>query len=440
MKKTSPLKYLIIPAVIIAVVFIFNGCKKNPINDESVNGLPITQQELIQMDNSINSFYDLKKNLVLHFNNRTNIQGEDIFYSDEVMRGVRYEFLMFAQMGIVKEISQDVKILNNEVSAGLNGNIIVPATVGVRAVTITETGERSESAYSEKLFFSFLEKDGQWKITKIEELDAQYGMDTKYGNDVVFPYALTLSQLQENAQTSDNSRILLEQRKIFEDFFGEKINEDNLSGQLRAFNEKNNLISNSNEQRNDGSGSSVQSQPLLNKSAMLNYVFHWSAYTPTNLNSTAPYNNAQYKPNVGYDCANFASQCLIAGGWQYANTSSQYYVANAWWYKNNGTPTNTADDYSSNAWAGADALCTYVVVNNHYANFVPSPQAHASSNAIGLADLCWHPDWGTKTHVLIVTWMHWASGYNTIELTAHTDNRVNWLPPTTYAITFGHFP
>lgn len=57
------------------------------------------------------------------------------------------------------------------------------------------------------------------------------------------------------------------------------------------------------------------------------------------------------------DCANFVSQCLLAGG-----APMDFNLKRPWWYKTNGT-SNVKDDTWSISWAVAHSLYYYLKVN-----------------------------------------------------------------------------
>ena len=56
--------------VLFFLLFIVSGCKNDFINTRNLNDSSLSQQELSEIDNTINSFYNLKKDYALEFNNR----------------------------------------------------------------------------------------------------------------------------------------------------------------------------------------------------------------------------------------------------------------------------------------------------------------------------------------------------------------------------------
>lgn len=414
-----------ITSVILITISILWSCKKTEDSKFPTNQ-QITQQQLEEIDNSINTIFELKKNLALNFSVRDTISMGDVYYSDEVKDAVRYEFLMLSEMGAVKEFSHDVQILNDEIMVRPNNNVMIPAIEKVGSYSIDPTSnEKVESSYSSKMFFSFAEKDEQWELAGIEQLTPEYSMDTKYSEDKVFPFIITASDMEQKAKTSDYFKILYEKRKIIEQYFDYKIDEGILEKQLQNLYESNNLIPSSSDQ---------PKQSSLNKTTAVNYAKAW---TDNNGSSTTHYNPA-YKYTYGHDCANFVSQCLKAGGWQYASPYKNYASLTVWWYNNHNTNT-TSDDSWSNTWGSANDLCNYICVYNNYATFKTSAQMFAG--AVGLADPFWTPAAGIKTHVMIVTYVsHTPQNVYTIKYSAHTNNALNaTLSPNWQDITSGHF-
>ena len=154
--------------VALLLLLIVAGCKNDFINDENLNDLPLSPQEISEIDRTINSFYELKKVYALQFNNREEIRIADVYYSDEVKQAVRYKLLFLAEMGMIKEYAHDVQILHNEVLVLPNGNLIVPGLEKVASTTIPPgSADRIESGYTDKLFFRFAKTDDQWKIIGI---------------------------------------------------------------------------------------------------------------------------------------------------------------------------------------------------------------------------------------------------------------------------------
>jgi hypothetical protein len=418
---------------LVVMLLFFTACNKKNLGESpnSTAGIPIAKQQQSSIDSLINSIYELKKDLALQFNNREKIVVNDIFYSDEVKKAVLYKFLTLAEMGIIKQYSHDVKILNNEGFISTTGNVVIPGLEKVQSVSIAPNGnEKIESAYTDKLFFSFAKKDGQWKLTGIEILLPNYGTDTKYSGDVVVNYVLTASDMELQSKISEDLRVLYEERKIFEKFFDKKIDEKNLGNQLYILYETYNLIP-----KPDQEG--LQRQGNLNKNNVANYASQWTDNTGSTT-STVSYNNAMYKAYNPNDCANYASQSLRTGGWQ---NETPYTNWNLWWYNNKNTST-TIDDSGSNIWVGADALFHYIVPT--YASSKSISQAHAGG--VAKADLLWLANSSTaaKYHVMVVTNTSWLSpsNYTNIYLSAHTSNRKNYNVQnigSSINQIFGHF-
>jgi len=141
---------------------------------------------------------------------------------------------------------------------------------------------------------------------------------------------------------------------------------------------------------------------VYNRTAAYNYAEdHWSNY------------NNWYKdfcqPGLGGDCANFASQVVLAGGYP-KQWSSSY----QWWYNHNGTQNPGNDTWSTswiNVWSQKLAL------DYHYGYFTGS----ASNLKVGdLVYMDWTGD-GTWDHVTIVVVAD-PSGGNPL-LDAHCNDR-----------------
>jgi len=299
-------------SVLFIVVFflslIVSGCKYDVINDVNLNDFPLSSQELSEIDRTINSFYGLKKDYALQFNNREEIRIADVYYSDEVKQAVRYKLLFLAEMGMIKEYSHDVQILHNEISVLPNGHLIVPGLEKVTSTTIPpEAMDRIESAYTDKLFFRFAKTNDQWKIIGIEILGLSYGIETKYDTNAVSDYILTDSAIERMAQTSKEGLICDEERKFFKQLFDKKISETALGEQLRSLYEKNDLLPDP---------LMLKAQGILNRANAVAYALKWTDDTGSSTITTS-YNNLVYKSYPQKDCANFCSQCLKAGAWSY---------------------------------------------------------------------------------------------------------------------------
>lgn len=407
-------------------IFIINGCRKedaeNEINEDEI----ITTQQFSEIESSIKDIYELKKEFALQFENRDNVFVNDIFYSAEIKDAVIFQLLSLAEMGMIKEYSHSVQILKNEFFKRSNGEVVIPGLETVTSVTIPPNSDNKiVSDYTDKIFFSFVEKDGRWKLKGIEMLSPNYEIDTKYSKEVVFNYAETSRELMEKVIKDNGYKISYEKRRMFEQFFEKGINEKVLGMKLLELYKNNNLLP---------SEVKLKSQGILNKKAAVAYALKYSDASGS-MNTTSSYNKA-YKSYAPTDCADFASQCLFAGGWR---NESPYTNLNLWWYNNRGT-TKTSDDTASNIWVGANALYKYVVPSK--ASLKSVSQALAGS--VDIADLIWIPKTGTKNHVMIVTnvgGMCLSNGtYITyIYYSAHTSNRRNCNLGSYTDIVFGHF-
>ena len=177
----------------------------------------------------------------------------------------------------------------------------------------------------------------------------------------------------------------------------------------------------------------------LNRSTAVSYATRYTDNTGGS--STSSYNNSAYKVfAVGNDCANFVSQCLKYGGWQYVSPYTSVSSYSVWWYNNHNTTSTSYDDCSL-TWDNADALWDYVCEVNHYAAYTTSLQVYAGT--VGLADLIWTPKLGIKDHVMMVTSIsHPTSSTTSIRYSSHTNNRLNYTR-TSYAASthaiFGPF-
>lgn len=419
--------------VILMTISIFLGCTKDQSVKSSVP-LSLTRQDLSSINNTINSLYEYKKNLILNFENREKISVQDVFSTAEIKNAVRYKFLDFAEFGSVKGYSNEVKVLNDEIIFLQNGEVIVPSIERVQSYVITpDTKERVNSGYTDKFFFKFNLKDGKWELENIQILNEEYDLTTtKYDEDKVHDYITTDTQMLLNSKESEEDRIQYEIRKINEAFFDKKIDVNTFDAKLHNLYEQNNLLPNQSLQS--------RTQSSLNKANAVTYATTWT--DSTGGSGTSKYNNKIYKVfSVGNDCANFASQCLIAGGWKYESPYTNYSNhTKAWWYNNQKTD-KTSDDACSETWASAEYLCQYICVNNKYAAFTTATQVYAGT--VGLADLMWQPATGTKNHVMIVTNIYHPTKSTTkVKYSAHSNNRLN-KPWESYdknaPVTFGHF-
>ena len=92
-------------------------------------------------------------------------------------------------------------------------------------------------------------------------------------------------------------------------------------------------------------------QNFYSRAAAVNYAVKYA------LKPNPAYRYFQLNQNVGGDCANFISQCLLAGGAPMIHNSS-----NPWWYNNKST-SNTNDDSWSVSWAVAHSLYWFLRIN-----------------------------------------------------------------------------
>ena len=416
--------------VLFFLLFIVSSCKSDFINTGNLNDSSLSQKVITEIDNTINSFYNLKKDYALEFNNRGNIKIADVYYSDEVKKAARYKLLFLAEMGMIKEYSHDVKILHNEILVLPNGNLIVSGLEKVISTTIPPGSEdRIESAYTDKLFFRFAKTNDQWKIIGIEILGLSYSIETKYNTSSVSDYIIADSAMEQLSKSSKEGEIFYEERKFFEQLFDNKIGESALGEQLHSLYKKNDLLPDP---------LMLKAQSTLNKANAVSYALKWTDDTG-NSTTTSSYNNTVYKSYPQKDCANYCSQCLKAGGWSYESPYKNSASTSVWWYNNMNTTTKTTDDYASNTWVGANALFSYVVPSK--ATSTSMVLAHAGT--IALADLLWIPKIGAKTHVMITTSVAGSSipgggSYYHIYISGHTNNRKNYNIDTMTDAVFGH--
>ena len=413
------------------LLLIFSGCKDDFINSGYQNGLSLSHQDFSEIDTTISSFYKLKMDYALQFNERGDIQIADIYCSDEFKLAVRYKLLFLAEMGMIKEYSHDVQILHDEVLVLPDGNLIIPGLEKVISTTIPPgSPDRIESAYTDKLFFHFAKTNGQWKIAGIEILGLSYGVETKYNTYTVSDYIITDSAMEQLSKTSKEGLVFYQERKVFEQLFDKKISESELGEQLHTLYKKYDILP---------EPTLLKAQGTLNRTNAVSYALKWTDDTGSSTITTS-YNNTVYKSYPQKDCANFCSQCLKAGGWSYESPYTNSGSTSVWWYNNMNTTTKTTDDYASNTWVGANALFGYVVPSK--ATSTSIVQAHAGT--IGLADLLWIPKTGSKTHVMITTSIAGSSipgggSYYHIYISGHTNNRKNYNIDTMTDAVFGHF-
>jgi hypothetical protein len=407
-------------AITLLGLLIINGCSK----DDSINDLnqiePLNGQQP-EIESLIKDFYELKKEFALQFENRDKISVGDIFYSDEVKDAVIYQLLSLAEMGMINEYNQNVKILTDEIINSEN-EIIIPGLEEVKCLSIPPNNENAiESEYTDKLFFHFVKINGNWKLKGIEALLPFYEVTKMYNKDVVYPFIIPASEVNFKSKSLDEIEISKKESEIFQQFFKKEIDKSLLSAKLQLLYADYGLLPEE---------SSMKSQVVLDKSGAVKYAQKYAE----------SYNPVYRVFDIKKDCANFVSQSLfVGGGWQfekpYKNGTTSYSV---WWY-NNCKTTKLTDDYCSDTWNGADALCNYVCVYNNYATFTENNKARAGT--VAPADLVWQPAWGRKTHVMIVTSVTSPTrNVYVIKICGHTTNRKNYTLPTTLKdITFGHF-
>jgi len=410
--------------VLFAGILFINGCKKD-VFDEPENETQI-QQQLPEIEATIQDLYTLKKGYALNFENRDKIKVKDIFVSEEIKDAVKYQFLTLAEMGMIREYSNKVQVLSNEAFQNDKGELVIPGLETVHSVTIpTDSDDKVESEYTDKTFFHFVEVDGNWKLSGLELLAPNFETDTKYNSQVVYNIAETSNELMGKANKDQSFKVLYEKRKMFEQFFEKKIDTKTLGYKLTELYEINDLLP---------SEIQLKSQRTLNKSAAVKYALKYTD-SSGKMTTTSAY-NTNYKSYAPKNCANFVSQCLYAGGWRNESPITDYSL---WWYNNKGT-SKTSDDAASNVWVGANALYKYVVPSK--ATLKSFSQAQAGS--VDTSDLIWIPRTGTKTHVMIVTQtigMCLANGKDFVQIyySAHTSNRKNYNLGSYTDVVFGHF-
>lgn len=140
----------------------------------------------------------------------------------------------------------------------------------------------------------------------------------------------------------------------------------------------------------------LQTRRRYNRAAAVRYALrHWNNPNPNfaNLDMTGS----------GGDCANFVSQCLLAGGWPPDYRESAF--GREWWYRRVGTERfdENHDDWWSCSWAVADAHLRYFRAN-HGQVLILSANARLA-RLLRRGDVVYY-DWdgdGVFTHSAIVT-------------------------------------
>lgn len=106
---------------------------------------------------------------------------------------------------------------------------------------------------------------------------------------------------------------------------------------------------------------------------------------------------------AGGDCANFVSQCMLAGGWPLDYRASA--VDKEWWYRRVGTEPfdRNRDDWWSCTWTLADSHMRYMRANHGRAlDLVRSPRLARTLRRGDVIYYDWDGD-GVFTHSAIVT-------------------------------------
>ncbi|KRE31408.1 amidase domain-containing protein [Agromyces sp. Soil535] len=132
--------------------------------------------------------------------------------------------------------------------------------------------------------------------------------------------------------------------------------------------------------------------------AQLGYVLtYWSSY-----------NSAEYPVLDGYDCANFASQALIARGW----------AMDGGWYLDRGTGA------MSPSWASSTALRDYLLTRTDRAAYLDDSQR--SSVKVGdIAQFDWD-DSGDRDHTAVVTRVEHTAAGTRVWVGGHTKDADYW--------------
>lgn len=113
--------------------------------------------------------------------------------------------------------------------------------------------------------------------------------------------------------------------------------------------------------------------------------------------------NPQYRyfpliDDNGGDCANFISQCLLAGG-----APMKFSAEYPWWYNHNNT-INVLDDTWSISWAVAHSLYYYLKVNQEKGSFGAKGLKVYNKNELDVGDLVFFEDNNNRIfHSAIIT-------------------------------------
>lgn len=165
-------------------------------------------------------------------------------------------------------------------------------------------------------------------------------------------------------------------------------------------------------------------QNFYSKAAAVNYAVKYA------LKPNPAYKYFQINQNVGGDCANFISQCLLAGGAPMIHNSR-----NPWWYNNKST-SNTADDSWSVSWAVAHSLYWLLRVNEE--SKLPGAKGLEVNNIklVEPGDLVFFEDEkGLKFHSAIVT----SISNDTPLISHHTYDALNIPYYSSWSATKVHF-
>ncbi len=140
----------------------------------------------------------------------------------------------------------------------------------------------------------------------------------------------------------------------------------------------------------------LQVRRRYNRLAAVRYALrHWNRPNPRFANMDTL--------GAGGDCANFVSQCLLAGGWPLDYRESA--VDREWWYRRRGTEPydGRRDDWWSCTWAVADSHLRYMRANHGLVLILTANPRLARRLRRG--DVIYY-DWdgdGVFTHSAIVT-------------------------------------
>lgn len=144
-------------------------------------------------------------------------------------------------------------------------------------------------------------------------------------------------------------------------------------------------------------------QNSYSRTAAVNYALKYA------LKPNPAYRYFKLEENTGGDCANFLSQCLLAGG-----APMVYNSNNPWWYNNKGT-SNVQDDTWTVSWTVAHALYWLLKINNESNLSGPKGLEVSNVNMLQPGDLIFFENnKGIKFHSAIVT-----SISNNIPLISH---------------------